>query len=381
MVLDSIGAGLIDQDALFQINQENSRIESGWLSGPDGIAFTMEDLKPAGSDKTFALVALSSADALARKICWAIHHHEVAPIVLVYGNAHWIVVTGFSASAMPTSADDTTYTIASFDLHNPVPPAPGDGNPPPHHNDGDGCGTGDLRGTPHELVPYEPIAGVANNNFWRVDYMTPVPSGFWRGQFLAICDPDAAADTQDPPLIPDGELVTDTAVIVERARQGLATQDVRNPGAWSAWPRGDAVEETFRVERLDLDPPRFYDIVAFRLPSGEVPIAVNVNPYETGGFAGCIAAPVEGTTHFTRALSRESVIERFAGQQIEVDGSTVTLQQEHLLDHLVWRPCAESLSLYWPFYRFDEAGAKGPVSVHVRIDGELFTELHVGKGM
>jgi len=150
---------------------------------------------------------------------------------------------------------------------------------------------------------------------------------------------------------------------------------------WSAWFQDELSGEPFLVEREDLDPTRFYYIVAFRRPSGDAPILVNVSPYESGGFAGSIAAPEDGTTQFTRALDRETVIERFAGQEVEVQGKVVTLLQENLVDHLVWRPCAESLSPYWPFYRFDVAGPSGPVGVYVRIDGELFTELHVGKGM
>jgi hypothetical protein len=50
--------------------------------------------------------------------------------------------------------------------------------------------------------------------------------------------------------------------------------------------------------------------------------------------------------------------------------------------NLVWRPCAESLSPYWPFYRFDAHLPNGrPITIYVRIDGEVFTELHEGMGM
>ena len=39
---------------------------------------------------------------------------------------------------------------------------------------------------------------------------------------------------------------------------------------------------------------------------------------------------------------------------------------------LVWKPCRESLSPFWPFHMF----TVGAYRLYVRIDGTIFTALH-----
>src|SRR4051812_5138907 len=101
MVLAELGAGLLDQDSLYNDNHSHSTIESGWYTAPDGLQWTLNNRKPSSSGAYFALYALSSEDAISRKIVWTIHHYKVAPVAMVYGWAHWIVVRGFDASAAP----------------------------------------------------------------------------------------------------------------------------------------------------------------------------------------------------------------------------------------------------------------------------------------
>src|SRR5215212_6959252 len=201
MVLDSIGAGLLKQDQLFNNNNSPNVAENGWYSPPDGLAMSMQNSSPPAFADFFDLVALPSEEAISRKICWAIHHHGIAPIALVFGDGHWIVVTGYTASQAPTSSTDTSYNIESFDIHNPFPPAPG--SPPPHNNGIDNCGTGGNRGIANENVVYQDPSGGASPNYWRSTYMTGVPYGYWGGKFIAICDADPAADTPD--LAPEFE--------------------------------------------------------------------------------------------------------------------------------------------------------------------------------
>src|SRR5204863_9846321 len=94
----------------------------------------------------FALDALASEDAISRMLAWTIHHYKIAPVALVYGWQHWIVVRGYTASAAPASSIDNSYSIDSFDVNNPWPPVPGFYNPasapPPPHGGSDHCGTG-----------------------------------------------------------------------------------------------------------------------------------------------------------------------------------------------------------------------------------------------
>ena len=209
MVLASINGGtLLDQDDLYADNHSHSTAESGWYSGPDGLQWTMNDRRPSGFNNYFALFALSSEDSISRKIVWTIHHYQVAPIALVYGWAHWIVVHGFTASDAPSGVGDVSFAIESFDINNPWPPAPGAGSPavaPPPHGASDGCGAGGSRGIANEHLAY-----VA----WQDDYMTGVPGGHWAGKHVAVCDPEPPSERigrppePPPPLLPDGRLLS-----------------------------------------------------------------------------------------------------------------------------------------------------------------------------
>jgi hypothetical protein len=113
MVLQTIGAGLLDQDDLYADNHSHSTLDAGvnWATGPDGLQWTLMDRRPPAFTNYFALYALDTEDLISRKLCWTIHHYQVAPIALVYGWAHWITVRGYTASAHPASSADNSYTI------------------------------------------------------------------------------------------------------------------------------------------------------------------------------------------------------------------------------------------------------------------------------
>ncbi len=103
MVLETIGAGLLDQDDLYADNHSHSTLDPGWYTGPDGLQWTLLDRRPPTFTNYFALYALDTEDLISRKLCWTIHHYQVAPIALVYGWAHWITVRGYTASAHPAA--------------------------------------------------------------------------------------------------------------------------------------------------------------------------------------------------------------------------------------------------------------------------------------
>ena len=140
MVLAEIGAGLLDQDDLYADNHSHSTTEGGWYTAPDGLTWTLNDRRPPSFNNSFVLFALANEDLTSRKICWTIHHYNVAPVAMVYGWAHWIVVRGYEASAPPASSGDNTYSITAFDVNNPWPPTPMPGPPPPH-TAADVCGS------------------------------------------------------------------------------------------------------------------------------------------------------------------------------------------------------------------------------------------------
>jgi hypothetical protein len=381
MVLDSIGSGLLDQDDLYTSNNTNSHVESGWHSGPDGVAYTLETLKPHGFPETFQYTPNYSEEAISRKICWSIHHYGVDPIALVFGNEHWVVVTGFCASKAPLSSTDTSYTIFSFWIHNPSPLTPYMTPPPPHHTGTDGCGIGLDRGTPHELVAYSPSSPVSTSKYWQVDYMTPIQGGTWHNKYIVVGDSDPAANLPPSLAAIEAGLVTNHNTIIGRAMRGLDEYGLTGRDPWRTALATASPGEPILVEREDVNPRRHYYIVPFVSDNQQIPFLVHVGGEPSGAFAGSIAAPSGASTHLAQAFPRNRVIDDFADREVQVGERRVSPRADQLLGHLVWRPCAESLSPYWPFYRFDADAAGRRVPVYVRIDGERYPELHIGKGM
>ena len=134
------------------------------------------------------------------------------------------------------------------------------------------------------------------------------------------------------------------------------------------------------VERENSEDSDFYYIVPFRTQDGGAPFVAQVDAYQNGSFSGSISAAGE-STHIAPQQLRQAALERLFGISVSVNGEKITLRREDLNDHLFWQPCKESLSPYWPFYRFDAIGRHGPTKVYVRIDGLLVPELHFGKGI
>lgn len=387
MILESIDAGLINQEELFNSCKSCSANDPGmdWDTAPDGLVCTLNQRKPGSFPGSFRLWDLPSADAISRKLCWAIEHHGVAPILAVLGGRHWIVVVGYEATAAPTSSTDTSYQIIKFEVFDPAPPASAPQPPPPHGGDADHCGKGFFaghdRGYQDKAIYYtEGISGFSQNQFWDENTMTTIDSGFWEGKYLAICDPDPAPDTQDPRRFFNDHLVLDRDEIRERATRAMDAlgQNPRDPTNRAL--DGARAGEPLLVEREDHTPPLFYYLVPVSRAAGDVPMVMTIDAYESGGLAEFIAAP-EGTTHFSYALDRDAVLRRFVGQEVEVAEGVVRLEEQDLYEHLVWQPSAESLSPYMPFYRFDVGGPDSGIRVYVRIDGEVFTQLRFGAGM
>ena len=177
MVLESIGAGAIDQEDLYTGCKTCSADDQrDWDSAPDGLVCTLNQHRPASFPGSFRLWELPSEEAISRKLCWAIEQ-GVAPIVLTSGGSHWIVVVGYEASALPRSSTDTAYQIIRFDVCDPE------------------------AGFPDQPIYYCPdVAPSKEKHYWVRDRMTDVDTGFWRGKYLAICDPDPPADIPAVPM-------------------------------------------------------------------------------------------------------------------------------------------------------------------------------------
>ena len=372
MVLDSIGTGILDQDDLYADNHSHGTLEPGWYTAPDGLQWTLNDRRPAGFGGWFALYALGSEDAISRKLVWTIHHYHVAPVPLVFGWAHWITVRGFDASAAPTNSADTSYSITAFDVNNPWPPTPSFYTPalapPPPHGAADGCGTGGNHGIANEHITYAT---------WQADYMTGVPSGHWSGQFVAVCDPDpppAQFGVRRPAeKRRRGDVLLTRKAAVESANAGMEQYGLLKRKEWSSILKGTTPGEPMLVQRLDrLD--SFYYIVPFETRQKAVAAAASVDA-RFGNYRQAVALP-EGGAGIIKTPSTEAVRELVMDRRLQLEEplGRIKIRKEAfcLYPTLVWKPCRESLSPFYPFYMF----TIGFHRIYVRIDGQVFTALH-----
>jgi hypothetical protein len=372
MVLAQIGAGLLDQDGLYTDNHNHSTIEPSWYTAPDGLQWTLNNRHPAAFTGWFALFALANEDAISRKIVWTIHHYQVAPVALVYGWQHWIVVRGYDASAAPTSSGDTTFSINAFNVNNPWPPVPTTPPlpPPPPHSAGDGCGTGGTRGVADEHIAYPT---------WQSTYMTGVPEGHWQGQFVAVCDPEPPADRvgKQPPPPPRlrGERMLPPQDAADRAVAGLKQYGLYDRDSWKKALAKTSPGEPVLVQRLDhLD--SFYYIVPLLATRKSVPVLACVDG-RFGDYLQAVALPERGANALADvSFDSKPALQKILGQRIELGErlGRLLIRKEAfcLYPTLVWKPCRESLSPYYPFHMI----TVGNYRIYIRVDGQIFTELH-----
>jgi hypothetical protein len=195
MVLNQIGSGLSLQDPLYADCNSHSRLDCNvnWATAPDGLRWTMNARKPRSFVKRFKLIAKTDKNKISRTIAWTIHNDQVAPIALIRGYEHWVVVRGFDSDVPPSGARDSSYSIKAFWINDPSPP--GSERIPAHpsspHSQGDLCGSGlQNYGEPNTHINYVDWLALLRNG---------VPEGYWVGKFIAICDPgpDDEGDNKD----------------------------------------------------------------------------------------------------------------------------------------------------------------------------------------
>ncbi|MFT3910638.1 MAG: hypothetical protein QM737_14525 [Ferruginibacter sp.] len=368
MVLAQIGAGLLDQDDLYTDNHNHSVTESGWYTAPDGLQWTMVNRKPASFTNTFVLFALNNEDSISRKIVWTIFHYQVAPIAMVYHAAHWIVVRGYDISADPANSTDNSYSINAFDINNPWPYITL-AAPPPPHTVGDTCGSGGVHGVANEHISY---------NTWQTDYMTGINFGHWNGKFVAICDPLPASEIpgksvrHQSPF--DGKKIIDKKEIERLAFDGIKLYGLTRKKWWKKALSESKAGEPVLVQRLDRANSYYY-IIPFNDTEANSNALMSIDA-RYGDYKQGVILP-KPAPHLSSAYNRKEVVKKVVNTKIMHDDDKLGRMVIHpeaycLYPTLVWKPCRESLSPFWPFHMF----TIGSRHVYVRIDGAIFTQLH-----
>ena len=369
MVLRALGQPLLSQDDLYNDNHNHSVEPGAWSTPPDGLCWTMNNRQV---QKHFTLDSTDTEEPISRTMCWAISHYQCAPIALVYAGNHWVVVRGCTVSATPASAFDTSYTITGFDINNPWPPVPAPPGPPPHA-DGDVCGSGGNRGIADINVSYDA---------WKRDYLTAnVFGAVWLGRFVAVCDPDRPGMPGSPEPSPplerkrrfDGQRLLEGGLVRDDLRGNLTDAGLLSHPLWSKVFEDVVTAEPLLVQRLDR-PGDPYWIVPTVDRSGMPRAAVSVDAH-FGDYQQAMAVRNPDASLFGFADSGRAV-EHVVDRRFEVTGAagTVLARRQDLTVHpdLVWRPCRESLSPFYPF-RMISLGAH---VLYVRaFDGAVFTTL------
>jgi len=117
MVLAANGLGTETQDALFE-RWCHGQGDIGWASSPLGLSRTLARRMPERAS-CHQIATTNTEESLSRKLCWALFQGSI-PIVLVNRIDHWVVVNGCGVSSTPISAQDSSYEIDHFLLHDPA---------------------------------------------------------------------------------------------------------------------------------------------------------------------------------------------------------------------------------------------------------------------
>ncbi|HXK03040.1 MAG TPA: hypothetical protein VMS37_11610 [Verrucomicrobiae bacterium] len=398
MVLNSVGAGLLNQSTLYADNHDHTSWDQNlydssgkkieWATNPDGLVWTLNHYDPQTTGPILPhyyvdtplhyYPNVNSEDAISRKIAWTIQHYEVAPCVLVMGAQHWIVVRGMEVSKAPTGGDDTTYSITSFRVNDPWPPVPSSNYwpnptqpPPPPHSASDGCGSGGIRGVADEVILYQQ---------WQSTYLTGAkyhPQGHWQGLYVAVCDPTPPATRPGLAVRPirrfDGVRLISPEQVLELAAEVMKTEALPRTGVWERSLRDVNAASPILVNRLDRFDDYYY-IVPLNSANLEARAALLFDA-RFGHLQQATSFPSPDRT-IANAPNPESVMRRIAGKTylFEKYEAPLPAREEaiHVLGLWFWKPCLESLSPLWPF-RLAYVGGR---PLFFRIDGQVFTSLH-----
>ena len=424
MVIGFFGKSLLNSPN-YQFTLHNSIIHIGkvleteMVAGPKGLAKALNCNNPDPTKFSYVCVTSQSASALSEYIAQQIEQYQTPALALVYGKAHWVVVSGFKRKG---------GNLDGFMIHNPWPPI---GN---IYSDEEGFPSHDL--TPHKCgdgrVPVNGIEdapppsvdrGAAYNHVsydgWVCDYwQNRYPSqgsAPWAGRYVAVCPGaptgivEACYDRLDNTQIvklPDpadnayslsGTTITTDLEAAQAALQGMLDHGLQHEDPWvdalagqdPANPRVDRVHSVNYAHK----PGRYYLVWFTAAKSGQLSVCARVDA-DSGKYiesvavpagAGAAATPIDPGGHEYQAY-----VQRIASQTASPNSSlSVALYSDEavpqpdnlpyatLPSEVVWQPCDQSASSFYPFYSYNYTDAQErPCKLYVRTqDGTPFYQL------
>lgn len=373
MILHSIGAGLLGQTVLYNSNHSHNT-QSGWATDPDGLKYTLNHYKPAAFNNIFVIYAKDTEREASEKIVYTLWRYSVPTGTLVEGCGHWIVVRGVSTSVEPAAG--TTYTINGFWVNNPWPPSPSFYNPmvapPPPHSGADGCGGGANRGITNEYVVY--------NTTWKDTYLTGCDVwGVGHKQYVSVCDPEVPRlgelSMEREEFWAKGDRLISADEAIEFIAKGVERHELLEDEQFARALEGARPIDPILVQRLDL-PDTFYYLVPMAVQEGITAMLSVDGLYANFRGGQVLAEPLRRPF-----VGREEAIKRALSEPIELGeklGKLVIREGAFCFyPIMVWRPCRESRSPYYPFYMI----TVGSRNMYIGYDGTIYPELHdIGPG-
>jgi hypothetical protein len=362
MILEQIGA-LLNQNTIHTTIQSSNVEPTLWSADPEGMKGALNFHKPATFNNYFVMYARPTALQGSEKITYTLHHYQVATATLVFWGGVWLVVKGVQTDVDPQAGNP--YTIEAFWIHNPWNPA--------------GAANG-------EYVAYNPT--------WLNTYFTGVlvqdPSinqvSQWNGQYISVCDPDLPdlprQVLRPPELHADGEELIDRQEIIRLAEAHFKKHELATDESFAkAWD-GSQIGEPQLVHNLDF--PNSYDYLVPLSRQADVTALLRLDG-RYGFLQNAISFPAD--FHFPR-FTWDEVRKLLTGGVLEVtdwifeDGCIGQCTADRyriykdifcLYPAMVWRPCWESRSPFFPFYLVTLGGRRFYISSW---DGTVYSRLH-----
>ena len=348
----------LDQDDLWDAIQLNNVATSGWATDPYGLCYTLRDMRPATFTNTFVVHKPNTEAEGTRDIVYTLHKYKVSPAMLVFGCAHWITVPGIQTDVEPVSGSN--YTVEGLWIHNSV----AEDNEP--HSATDTCGTGGVHGNANEFITYAD---------WQGTYFTGCnfddPDG--NDQFISVCDPDVRkleVPKRMRLLRPaKGKKIISMKDAVKFSMLGFETYKLDKEERVASILREAKPLESHLVLRRDRRNSYYY-LVSWGTSQGVKLLARIDARFGTLSGIRILDKPIKN-----EFLTKDAAIKLVVGQKIQLSDKfgRLNVMQDAICvpPTLVWEPCWESWSPSLPFYQL----TIGKVTIYVRIDGTVFTQL------
>jgi hypothetical protein len=198
--------------------------------------------------------------------------------------------------------------------------------------------------------------------------MTGVPGGHWGGKFVAICNPITlhrifSLQAEIKKEIP-GDKIIDKKSIPLLAAKALANYGFEGHEFLTKALSGVKPKEAILVERLDRENDHYY-ITPFADKKETIRSLVSIDA-RSGNYKQSFLLAENSIPPYLKNMDKTAILELLGPQH---DAQTVIVHP-----NMVWKPCEQSLSPYWPFHMVTVKDT----TLYIRIDGRIFTALTTG---